>query len=69
MRGVLESIEENQKLDKIKSLQYFLEMLYTSKYMNVWLVYDIADTLGLNREELLSGKSLQMKVLNNIKNS
>lgn len=69
VRGVLESIEENQKLDKIKSLQYFLEMLYTSKYMNVWLVYDIADTLGLNREELLSGKSLQMKVLNNIKNS
>ena len=54
-------------LNKIESLQFFLEMMMQSSYSQEWLIYDIADTLGLNKDELLNSKSLQLDVINSLK--
>ena len=43
-------------------------MLYSSNYINAWLIFDIADFLGLDRNQLLTGKELQLSVLEDIKN-
>lgn len=66
IRGCLETIEEKYKLSKTDSLQFFLEMIMQSNCPGEYLIYDIADTLDLNRNELLNGKSLQLKVINDI---
>ena len=66
IRGCLETIEEKYGLSKIESLQFFLEMIMQSSYSGDCLIYDIADTIGLNKYELLNGKSLQLNVINNI---
>lgn len=66
VRGCLETIENKFGLNKIESLQYFLEIMKQSSYYEDWLIYDIADTLDLDKEELLNGKSLQLEVIKNL---
>lgn len=66
VRGCIKRIEEKYKTDKIKSLQIFLGMLYSSKYTSTWLICDIADFLELDRNQLLNCKDLQLAVLNDI---
>ncbi len=68
VRGCIKRIEEKYKINKVDSLQKFLEMLYSSNYINAWLIFDIADFLGLDRNQLLTGKELQLSVLEDIKN-
>lgn len=67
VRGCIKKIEEKYKLNKVDSLQKFFKMLYSSKYINAWLIFDIADFLGLDRDQLLTGKALQLSVLEDIK--
>ena len=66
VRGCLETIENKFELNKIDSLQYFLELMKQSSYYEDWLIYDIADTLDLDKDELLSGKSFQLEVVKNL---
>ena len=68
VRGCIKKIEEKYRINKIDSLQKFLEMLYLSNYISVWLIFDIADFLGLDREQLLTSKELQLSILEDIKN-
>ena len=42
-------------------------MLKQSDYINEWLFWDIADTIGIPKNILLDGKELQMRALNSIK--
>ena len=65
IRVCLETIEEKFGFNKIESLQFFLEMIMQSSCFGERLIYDIADTLDIDREELLSGKSLQLKIISN----
>lgn len=57
VRGCIRQIEEKYQTDKIESLQMFLEMLYKSRYTSAWLIFDIADFLGLDRIELFRGQN------------
>ena len=63
VRGLMEKIEEKFNLNRNDSAQYFLEMIRQSNYNNEWLIYDIADHLGISREELLNTKSMQIGVI------
>lgn len=67
VRGCIKRLEEKYNVDKIKCLQMFLEMLHSSKYRSAWLIFDIADFLELDRNQLLNGKDLQLAVLDDIK--
>lgn len=67
VRGLIENIEECYKLSKSDAIQYFLEVLRTCNYRNEWLIYDIANALNLNQEELLVGKDIQLGVVNKLK--
>ncbi len=67
VRGCIKTLEEKYNVDKIKGLQLFLEMLYSSKYMSAWLMFDIADFLGIDRKHLLNSRDLQLSALNDIK--
>ena len=66
VRGCLEKIGNKFGLNKIESLQYFLELMKQSSYSQDWLIYDIADTLDLDKEELLNGKLFQLEVIDNL---
>jgi len=67
VRGCIKTIEEKHHVDKIQALQLFLNMLYSSKYLSAWLIYDIADFLKIDREKLLNTKDVQLKALKDIK--
>ena len=70
VRGIIKQIEEKNKLNKKGATQYFLEMIRQSNYTNEWLIYDIADHLNIDKEELLNGKQMQKEMIKEItKNS
>ena len=68
VRGIIEKIEEKHNITKQEATQYFLEMIRQSNFTNEWLIFDIADSLDMDREELLNNNELQVKTLNKIIN-
>ena len=66
IRACLEKISSKFNMDRIEATQKFLEIIKFSKFTNEWLVFDIADTLGFPRDELLAQKSLQIETLKGI---
>ena len=64
----IKKIEEKHNIAKQEATQYFLEMIRQSNFTNEWLIFDIADSLDMDREELLNGKNLQIKVLEELTN-
>ena len=68
IRGLIETISEKYNSSKKETIQYFLETLRqcSSSYNNEFLIKEIANTLELSQEELLTGKSIQEKALNSI---
>ncbi|MBQ6546382.1 MAG: hypothetical protein IJL74_00045 [Bacilli bacterium] len=66
VRGLIETIENKYKLTKQEGTQYFLEMIRQGNYTNEWLIFDIADYLGIDKDNLLSSKELQLQTLKNI---
>lgn len=63
VRGCVETIAEKNECSKARAIQNFLEIVKQSKYTNEWLIYDIANAIGISQDDLLNGKQLQMKVL------
>ena len=63
VRGCLEAIETKFNLDRIGATQKFLEIVKFSMCTQQYLVYDIADVLGISRDELLDGKEMQFRVI------
>ncbi len=68
VRGCLETIEKFKNCSKEKAAQKFLEILRSIRCLNEWLIFDIANALGLDKNILLYSKDLQIKVLNEIIN-
>ena len=64
VRGLIEKIEEQEKLTKEESAQYFLEMIKNNNKEN--LIEDIAKKLNIEQEELLNGKQMQLNILKEI---
>jgi hypothetical protein len=70
VRGILKQIEKKYNCDKISAMKKLMEYVrYDS--MNLYnnkdyLVFSIADFIGMPREELHTGKSLQLSVQKNI---
>ena len=64
--GCMYKIETMFNLSRKESTQLFLELVHQSNCTNEWLIYDIADVLDIPREELLNGKSIQLKAIKKI---
>lgn len=67
VRGIIESIEEKYSLSKIDSIKKFLNFMEKSETNNEELIYELADLIGISRSILLNSKTIQKKVLKNIK--
>lgn len=66
VRGCVETIAEKNNFSKAQAIQKFLEIVKQSNCSNEWLIYDIANSIGIPQDELLNGKHLQMKVLTSL---
>lgn len=67
VRGCLETIENKYSFTKIEATQKFLEIVHQSNCSHQWLIYDIANAIEMNQEELLSGKEMQLNVIKKLK--
>jgi hypothetical protein len=66
IRGIIQKIEEKFNVDKVAAVQKFLELMRLSANGKEFLVYELADFIGMDREELLREKSLQCWVQSTI---
>lgn len=66
VRGCIRAIEKKYSLDKNKAMQKFLDILNNCKSINQFLVFEIADIIGIDKEELLTGKDMQYNILNEL---
>lgn len=62
----METIAKKFNLSRAQAVQAFLEIVRESKCNNEWLIYDIADSLELSREELLYGKQMQLDLIGHL---
>lgn len=63
VRGCMETIAKKDNLSKEQAVQRFLEIVRASDCSNEWLIYDIAETLEEDKDELLDGKKMQLAAL------
>lgn len=63
IRCCIETIEKKFNLNRIKATQKLLEMLRVSANINEWLVFDIANAIGVPQDELLYEKKLQFNIV------
>lgn len=66
VRGSMETIAKKFNLSRAQAVQAFLEIVRESECNNEWLIYDIADSLELSREELLYGKQMQLDLIGHL---
>lgn len=66
IRGCIETIVKNNNCSKAEATQHFLEIVKQSNCTNEWLIYDIANAIGLSPQELLNDKTIQLRVLKNL---
>ena len=67
VRGCLEKIVNDNNFSKRDALQYFLNLLYQNDYSFEWMIYHIADNIGIDKNNLLNSKEVQLKVIDVIK--
>lgn len=63
IRVCVEKIVKNNNCSRAEAIQRFLEILKNSNCMNEWLIYDIADAIGIPQKQLLNEKQLQIDLL------
>lgn len=68
VRGCMEIISKKYNLSKAETVQHFLEIVKVSDCYDEWLIYDIADAISIPRDELLTGKELQLSVIESLSN-
>jgi len=66
VRGCLETIASKFNIDRVQATQRFLEIVRQSQCTQQWLIYDIANSIGIPQEELLNGKDLQFSIIHNL---
>lgn len=69
VRGCMEVIASKEGLDRIQATQKFLEIIKQSQSSHQWLIFDIANSIGIQQEELLNGKEMQLNVIKGLKSS
>lgn len=67
VRGCLEKIVRDNNCSQKDALQYFLNLLYQSNYSHEWIIYHIADNIGVDKDDLLDSKEIQLEAINSIK--
>ena len=60
VRGYITKVAEKFNLNRIEATQRFLEIVRSSQCTNQWLIYDLAEAIGMNRDELLDTKTIQL---------
>ena len=63
VRGCIETLEKKHNLTKIKATEKFLEIVKNSKCTNEWLIFDIANEIGISKEQLLTEKKMQLNII------
>ena len=63
VRGCIETICDKKGISKAQAIQNFLEIVNESNHSNEFLIYDIANAIGIPKDDLLNGKSIQMNTL------
>lgn len=66
VRSCVEKTASKFNLNRAQATQKFLETVRSSQCSGEWLVYDLAFALDLSKDELLSGKSIQINTLINL---
>lgn len=66
VRGYISTIEEKLNLNKIEAMQRFLEIVRNSRCVSEWLIFELADALEVSRDELLYGRDMQFRVLDEL---
>ena len=66
VRGCIEQIERKFNVTKLEAFQKFLEIVKTSNYTQEWRILDIGDKIGIDHEEILLGKTIQLNALNSL---
>ena len=67
IRGCIETIEEKYSFSKLEAMRYFLEIVKQSNSLDDYLIFDIANAIGINQDTLLYEKDIQYKALDSIK--
>jgi hypothetical protein len=66
VRGCLETIASKFNVDRVQATQRFLEIVKQSQCTHQWLIYDIANAIGIPQEELLNSKKMQINIIQNL---
>ena len=66
VRGCLEVIASKFNINKVEATQMFLEIVKQSNSYNQWLIYDIANAIGIPQEKLLKSKEIQINTIRNL---
>jgi hypothetical protein len=66
VRGYIAMLAGSFGLGKVAATQEFLEIVRSSRYSSEWLVYDLADVVGMPRGELLDSRELQVSAAREI---
>ncbi len=66
VRGCIHLLEDKYKTNKFDAMVKFLEIIRNSRYMYQFLIFDIADCLDVDKEDLLTGKVVQYVALTSI---
>lgn len=64
--GCIELIKNKFNFSKIEAAQKYLEIIKHSTCTNEWLIFDIANVLDIDKEELLNGKVVQKLIIDKI---
>ena len=60
VRGYIMKVAEKFGLDRVQATQKFLEIVRSSQCSNEWLIFDLAEAIGVSGDELLETKKLQL---------
>ncbi|MGI5898109.1 MAG: hypothetical protein ACOX6Q_03025 [Candidatus Dojkabacteria bacterium] len=66
VRGCLETIEKKYNVNRVGATQKLLEMGRESLCWNQFLIFDIANNIGIPQDDLLYSKDMQKNVIKNI---
>ena len=69
VRGCLQTIQKKYNCSKITATKKFLEILKCSSCYDEWLIFDIANAIGIDKDKILKSKDLQISVLKEILNN
>ena len=64
VRGCLEKIANKFHLNRNEATQKFLEIVKQSECSSQWLVFDIANAIGISGTDLLNKKDMQFDMIN-----